>query len=182
MKLYHKLIVLLIPVIALFTAVNAIDIVVNVKWQWLTIWTPANISLGSFSNSTTVTLTDNLWIEDLRWNKTGHYTTIQWVVYWWNGEIVSGAIVEFKTNSSIIALLWGVEDNADFNRNLVSFTDITNPKLLFYRNDNQNHSWYLNKYWFKPSIKITVPSGLTGPYTVKLSYTLYDMSTDIITQ
>ena len=174
----------MIPVIALFTAANAIDIIVNVKWQWLTIWTPANIQLGSFSSSKTVTFTDDLWIEDLRWSKTGHYTSIQWIVYWSGGEIVSWATVEFKTNSENIILLWGVADNADFNRNLASssYTNITEPKLLFYRNDNQNHSWYFNKYWFKPSLRISVPSGAIWPYKVKLSYTLYDMPTDIIAQ
>ena len=182
MKLYHKLIVLLIPVIMLFATVNAIDIIVNIKWQWLIIWTPANISLGNFSSSTTVNFTDNLRIEDLRWSKTGHYTSIQWVVYWWDWEIVSGATVEFKTNSDNIVLIWGVADNADFNSNLKSYTDITNPKLLFYRNDNQDHSWYFNKYWFKPSIKINVPSGSNWPYTVRLSYTLYDIPTNIIAQ
>ena len=182
MKLYRKLIVLLIPVIVFCTTVNALDIVVNIRWQWLIIWTPANISLGSFFSSKEVTFTDDLWIEDLRWSKTGHYTSIQWVVYWWDGEIVSGATVEFKSNSDNIILLWGVADNADFNRNFTSYRDITKPKLLFYRNDNQNHSWYFNKYWFKPSLRISVPSGATWPYKVKLSYTLYDMPTDIIAQ
>ena len=182
MKLYHKLIVLFIPVIIVLCAVtSALDVTVNIKWQWLIIWTPANIELGSFSSSKEVTFSDYIRIEDLRESSTGHYTSIQWVIYWSNWEIVSGT-VEFKTNNPNIYLIWGVEDNADFNRNLISFTDITEPKLLFYRNNNQNLPWYFNKYWFKPSVKVTVPSGSNGPYTVRLFYTLYDISTDIITQ
>lgn len=184
MKLYHKLIVLLVPIIALCTVVKATNIVVNIRWQWLTIWTPANIKLENFSSSREVSFNDYFWIDDLRWSKIGHYTSIQWVVYWSDGEIISWATVWFKTNSENIVLLWGVADNADFNRNFASssYTDITEPKLLFYRNDNQNHSWRLNKYWFKPNIKISVPNWLSGPYTVRLSYTLYDMPTDIIAQ
>ena len=182
MKLYHKLIVLLIPIMALCTVVQAINITVNIRWQWLVIWTPSNIELENFSSSKTITFSDYLWIEDLRASKEWHYTSIQWVVYWWDGEIVSGATVEFKTNEDNIYLIGGVADNANFNSNLKSYTDITNPKILFYRNDNPNHSWYFNKYWFKPSIKINVPSGLNWPYTVRLSYTLYDIPTNIIAQ
>ena len=179
MKLYRKLIALFVTIIALCTVANAIDIVVHVKWQWLIIWTPANIPLGSFSNSKTVDFTDYLWIEDLRASKDGHYTSIQWVVYWWDGNIISGATVEFRTNSNSTILVWWVADNADFNRNLINYTDITDPKILFYRNDNPNHSWYFSKYWFKPTIKVTVPNGSVSPYTVRLSYTLYDMLTNI---
>ena len=182
MKFYQKLIAFFISVCLLCTVANAIDIVVNVRWQWLIIWTPANISLGNFSSSTTVTLSDYLWIEDLRASENGHYTSIQGVVYWSDGEIVSWAKVEFKSNSDSITLIWGVADNADFNRNMTNYTDITNPALLFYRNNNPNHSWYFNKYWFKPTIKVTVPSGSSGPYTVRLSYTLYDMPTVISAQ
>lgn len=179
MKLYHKLIVLLIPIIAFFAVSNSINIAVNIKWQWLTIWTPANIELGNFSSSKEVTFSGYLWIEDLRWSKTGHYTSIQWVVYWADGEMIPEATVEFKTNDDNVILIWGVADSTDFNRNLTSYKDITEPKLLFYRNDNPSHSWYFNKYWFKPSVKVNVPSGSNGPYTVRLSYTLYDMSTNI---
>lgn len=157
------------------------DIIVHVRWQWLTIWTPANRSLGgSFSSSKEITFDDYFWIEDLRASEDGHYTSIQWVVYWSDGNIVSWATVEFKSNSDNIILIWGVADNADFNRNMTSYTDITNPALLFYRNDNPSHSWYFNKYWFKPSIRVTVPTH--GTYTVRLSYTLYDMPTQITAQ
>ena len=177
MKLYHKLIVLLLPIIALCTVVKATNIVVTIHRQWLIIWTPANIELGSFSNSREKTFDDYFWIEDLRASENGHYTSIQWTVYWSDGKIVTWATVEFKSNSDSIILIWGVADNADFNRDMTSYTDITNPTLLFYRNDNPSHSWYFNKYWFKPSIKVTVPSH--GTYTVRLSYTLYDMPTNI---
>ena len=146
------------------------------------IWTPANLPLGNFSSSKEVTFDDYFWIEDLRASENGHYTSIQWVVYWWDGNIISGATVEFKTNSDNIVLVWWVADNADFNRNMTSYTDITNPVLLFYRNDNPSHSWYLNKYWFMPSIRVNVPDGSTGPYTVRLSYTLYDMPTAVARQ
>lgn len=182
MKFYRKLIALLISVITFCTVANAIDIVVNVVWQWLTIWTPGNIPLGSFSSSKEVTFTDYFWIEDLRASEDGHYTSIQWLVYWADWEIVSGATVEFKSNSDNIILIWGVADNADFNRNMTNYTDITNPALLFYRNDNPSHSWYLNKYWFIPSIRVNVPNGSGGPYTVRLSYTLYDMPTAVARQ
>ena len=184
MKSYYKLIVLLVSIIAVYSIANAMDIVVNVKWQWLTIWTPANITLGNFSSSTQKEFSDYFWIDDLRGSKTGHYTSIQWVVYWSDGEIVSGATVAFRTNSENIILVWGIEDNTDFNRNLTSssYVDITNPTLLFYRNNNPNHPWYYSKYWFKPSIKVTVPNWSASPYTVKLSYTLYDMPRDIIAQ
>lgn len=180
MKLYRKLIVLIASIITLCTVANAIDIIVNVRWQWLIIWTPANIQLGSFSNSKTVDFTDYFWIEDLRWYDSWHYTTIQWLLYWSDGNIISGASVEFKTNSENIILIWGIQDDTDFNRNLVNYTDITDPKLLFYRNDKQNNIWYLNRYGFKPSVKVTLPSGApSGPYKLKLTYTLYDMSTNV---
>lgn len=182
MKFYRKLIALLISVITFCTVANAIDIVVNVVWQWLTIWTPGNIPLGSFSSSKEVTFTDYFWIEDLRASENGHYTSIQWLIYWADWEIVSGATVEFKSNSDSITLIWGVADNADFNRNMTNYTDITNPALLFYRNDNPSHSWYLNKYWFIPSIRVNVPNGSGGPYTVRLSYTLYDIPRVITAQ
>jgi len=181
MKLYHKLIVLLISIISIYAVAkaNTADLSVSVRWKWLIIWTPANIQLENFSSPKEVDFDDYFWIEDLRWSKIGHYTSIQWIVYWWDGEIVSGATVKFKTNSWNIILLWGVADNASFNTNLTSYTDITEPKLLFYRNDDSSHPWRLNKYWFKPSIKISVPNGSSGPYTVRLSYTLYDMSTNL---
>jgi len=184
MKLYHKLIVLLLPIIALCSTANSLNIVVNIHGQWLTIWTPANIELGSFSSPTTKTFTDYFWIEDLRATKTWHYTSIQWTVYWSDGQIVSWATVWFRTNSDNIILIWWEQDNTDFNRNLSNsnFTDITNPVLLFYRNDNPSHSWYFNKYWFMPSIHVNIPSGSSGPYTVRLSYTLYDMPTSITPQ
>jgi hypothetical protein len=36
------------------------------------------------------------------------------------------------------------EDEA-FNRSLASYTDISEPKILFYRNNNQEHIGYVNR-------------------------------------
>ena len=186
MKLYRKFIVPIIAWIILlwwFFCIwqNSSQLTLVLQWQWLIIWTPANINLGTLTPWTPkeISFTDYFWIEDLRWSKYGHYTSIQGLLYWWDGKIISGATVEFSTNSLDFTLIWGATQDEDFNRNLTGYVDISEPKILFYRNDNDDHAWYVNKIWFKPNVKITLPNGTTGPYTLRLSYTLYDMPVTI---
>ena len=160
---------------------NSAQLILTIQWQWLIIWTPANISLWGLTAWTMeeFTFPDYLWIEDLRGSTNGHYTSIQWLVYWWDGEIISWATVEFSTNSGEFTLIWWVIEDETFDHDLINYTDITEPKILFYRNNDENHIWYVNRLWFKPKIRVTLPSGSTGPYTLRLSYTLYDMPVTI---
>jgi hypothetical protein len=186
MKFYRKFIVSFLSLVMFLwwlfcIAQNYALITLTIQWQGLIIWTPENINLWTLTLWTPKELTfeDFFWIEDLRGSKDGHYTSIQWLVYWWDGEIISWATVEFSTNSGDFTLIWGITEDETFDQDLINYTDITEPKILFYRNNNDSHIWYVNRIWFKPNIRVTVPSGSTGPYTLRLSYTLYDMPVTI---
>lgn len=187
MKLYRKFIVPIIAWVILLWWLfciwqNSALLTLTIQWQWLIIWTPANINLWTLNPWTPAELsfTDYFWIEDLRGSKDGHYTSIQWLVYWWDGEIISWATVEFSTNSGNFTLIWGATEDETFNGSLASYTDISEPKILFYRNNNQEHIGYVNRLWFQPKIKVTVPNDAPSwPYTLRLSYTLYDMPVTI---
>lgn len=187
MKFYRKFIVSFLSIVMLLwwlfcIAQNSALLTLTIQWQGLIIWTPENVPLEITAWETDVfTLSDYLWIEDLRGSKDGHYTSIQWLVYWWDGEIISWATVKFNTNSGSFTLIWGeIEGDESFNTNLTDYTDITEPKILFYRNNNQEHIWYVNRLWFKPSVKVTVPNDAPSwPYSLRLSYTLYDMPVTI---
>lgn len=187
MKFYRKFIVPIIAWVILLwwlfcIAQNSAQLILVLQWQGLIIWTPENINLLSLTPWTPkdITFENFFWIEDLRGSKDGHYTSIQWLVYWLDGEVISWATVEFSTNSGNFTLIWGMTEDETFEHDLINYTDITEPKILFYRNNNNAHIWYVNRLWFKPSIKVTVPNDAPSwPYTLKLSYTLYDMPVTI---
>gem|GEM_PF-3837982 len=46
--------------------------------------------------------------------------------------------------------------------NLTSWTDITEPQLYFYRNENTTNPGWVNRYGNKPAIKISVPSDISS--------------------
>ena len=187
MKFYRKFIVSSLSIVMLLwwlfcIAQNTALLTLTIQWQWLIIWTPENINLWSLTPWTPkeLTFSDYFWIEDLRGSKDGHYTSIQWLVYWRDGEIINWATVEFSTNSEFFTLIWGMTEDETFGHDLISYTDITEPKILFYRNDNDAHVWYVNRLWFKPKIKVTLPNDAPSwPYSLRLSYTLYDMPVTI---
>ena len=151
---------------------------VEIRGQWLIIWTPANLNLGFVSDWATITRSflDYFWIEDLRGTNTGHYTTIQCDgIYGPNGatsSVITGIQLSW---TSIERILW-TDNNTLIYSNLSTWTDITTPQLYLYRNNNISNGWVWNRYGNKPSIKIIVPSGTpAGTYKGKITYTLYDM-------
>jgi hypothetical protein len=152
------------------------EVHVEISWLGLVIWTPSNISLGSVSAWTTVEKTFNnyFWVEDLRWVNTWYYTTIQCDgLYWPNDFVITG--VQLLWNS--LDLIQWIGNQTDMFSNLSSWTDITIPQLYFYKKDNMPWNYNGNKYWSKPSIKVSVPNNApAGTYKWKITYTLYDRS------
>ena len=184
MRFYHKFIVSFLSIVMLLWWLfciwqNSAQLKLVIQWQWLIIWTPANIAALNLDpwDTKDFNFNDYFWIEDLRWSKDWHYTSIQWLVYWWGGEIITWATVYFKTNSENFTVILGTtEGDEDFNRNLTWYVDISEPTILFYRNDNINRIWFINRLGFKARIKVKVPSDAPSwPYSLRLSYTLYDM-------
>ena len=159
---------------------ESVQITLYLQWQGLIIWTPANLDLWTINQWTTqeYTFSDYFWIEDLKWNKDGHYTTIQCDWFFWPSNYAITWVL-FKAND--MELIWWIRDNSTIYSTLTQdFTDITSPKVYFYRNTDLNNTWYLNKYWTKPTIKFTIPTDApTWTYSGKITYTLYDMPVTI---
>ncbi len=153
------------------------QISIRIHWQWIIIWTPNNLDLWTITSWSIVEVSfwDHFWIEDLRWSNTGHYTTMQcdglygeWAAAW---VVITGVQLSW---ANVERLLW-LENDTLIYSNLVSWTDITSPQLYLYRNNNISNGWVWNKYWNKPSIRITVPDDVpVGTYKGKITYTLYD--------
>lgn len=173
---YFRLLVLVFVFFPVIVNANNSLVSVEVLSAWLIIWTPENLNIWSVSpwNDKEVNFTDYFWIEDLRWTNTGHYTTIQ--CDWLYGP--SDAIITWVQLSwATVDMIAGKPNNTLIYSNLSSRTDVTEPKLYLYRNNNVSNNWAINRYWNKPAIKITVPSWVpAGSYKWKITYTLYDMS------
>jgi hypothetical protein len=170
---------ILLPVFVLFSFVLAQytqEVQVQIFWKGLVIWTPSNISLGTVTAWSTVekTFDDYFWVEDLRWVNTWYYTTVQCDgLYWPDNFIITG--VQLSWN--LVELLQWNGNQTDIYSNLDSWTDITTPQLYFYKNDNVPLNYHGNKYWNKPSIRISIPNNApAGTYRWKITYTLYDRS------
>ena len=120
------------------------------------------------------TFNNYFWVEDLRWVNTWYYTTIQCDgLYWPNDFVITG--VQLLWNS--LDLIQWIGNQTDMFSNLSSWTDITIPQLYFYKKDNMPWNYNGNKYWSKPSIKVSVPNNApAGTYRWKITYTLYDRS------
>ena len=151
---------------------------VTISWQWLIIWTPDNLNLGTTIPSSVVTknFSDYFWINDLRGNDTGHYTTIQMdALYGPNDAMITW--IQIMANT-LDLLNWTI-NNTLINPDLSVWSDMRKPVLFFYRNNSLNN-WRINKYWTKPSIRIIVPTDVpSGNYKWKITYTLYDYDTNI---
>jgi len=142
----------------------------------LIIWTPANLNLWSVNPWDTIEINfdDYFWVEDLRWTNTGHYTTIQcdwlygpsnFVITWLQLSWATVEMIDWRTNNTLIY------------SNLSDRTDITDPTLYLYRNNDLSNNWAINRYWNKPAIRVFVPEDApAGSYKGKITYTLYDMS------
>lgn len=151
---------------------------VQLNTRWLFAWTPANLSLWPVTpwNTIEVNFSDYFWIEDLRWNSTGHYTTIQCDGLFGPNGSTGTVITWVQMSGLIIELVAWTANNTLIYSNLSTWTDITKPQLYFYRNENTTNPGWVNRYGNKPTIKISVPSGTpSGTYRWKITYTLYDM-------
>lgn len=148
---------------------------VELSSRWLIIWTPANLSLWSVTPWSTIetNFSDYFWVEDLRWTNTWHYTTIQCDgLYGPSGAMITGV----ELSGAVVDLVAWLANNTLIYSNLINWTDITEPKLYLYRNNDISNGWKINRYGNKPAIKVTVPSDVpAGSYKGKITYTLYDM-------
>lgn len=178
-----KYLIFILSVISVFFAItfSADDALLKVELSgnWLIIWTPWNLNLGTVIpwNTIEVNFSDYFWIEDLRWTSTGHYTTIQCDgLFGPNGS--TGTVITWVQMSwALVELVAWVANNTLVYSNLTSWTDITEPQLYFYRNENTTNPGWVNRYGNKPAIKISVPSDISSwNYKWKITYTLYDMA------
>ncbi len=159
-----------------FSNTQKISVVLN--WQWLIIWTPANLDLGTVSSGDIkeINFLEPFWIEDLRWTNTGHYTTIQCDGLYGPNTLTSTVITGVQLSGAVVEKIWWKDNDTLVYSALSSFTDITTPQLYLYRNDSVSNNGAINRYGNKPTIKITVPSWTpAGTYKWKITYTLYDM-------
>ena len=154
------------------------NVSLNIDGQWLIIWTPSNLDLWTVSSGDIkeINFLDPFWIEDLRWINTWHYTTIQCDGLYGPNALTSTVITGVELSGAVVEKIGGRDNDTLVYSALSSFTDITTPQLYLYRNDSFWNNGAINRYWNKPTIKITVPSWTpAGTYKWKITYTLYDM-------
>ncbi|HKL43963.1 MAG TPA: hypothetical protein VJ892_01650, partial [Candidatus Absconditabacterales bacterium] len=152
------------------------QISVTIKGQGIIIGTPANLNLGSVNPGDTVEINfdDYFWVEDLRGTNTGHYTTIQCDgLYGPSNFVITG----LQLSGATVEMIDGRTNNTLIYSNLSDRTDITDPTLYLYRNNDLSNNGAINRYGNKPAIRVFVPEDApAGSYKGKITYTLYDMS------
>ena len=156
---------------------NTWNISISISSLWLVIGTPASVSLTvSQGNIAQYAFSEPFWIKDLRGRSTWHYTTIQlnWLYQsWWNWVITWITL----SDTSWAVLSWWRGNWTQINPAMTgsNWVDITNPVLYFYRANNSNNGWVVNKYISTPTLHINTIWAPAWTYRWNIVFTLYDM-------
>ena len=124
--------------------------------------TPNNANLWALSTSTSDQefswqFSDYFWIEDLQWDITGHYTTIQCDgVYGPVGNKLTW--VYLKAGNTTPTLIQWLTWNVLIATGLYDYASILNPMTYIYEPTDIQNAWLANRYWDRPRLKIVIPA------------------------
>ncbi len=140
--------------------------------------TPNNVNLGTPTTSSTDQEISGPFdgyfrVEDLQWDMTGHYTTIQCDgVYGSAGNRLTWVYLKAGT-ATPVRLLW-VTGNVHINPALQDYVSIITPVTYLYKPTDSAYIGYINKYWNIPRLKIFIPWWTPpGTYSGTIVFSLY---------
>jgi len=157
---------------------NQWDITFEIKGIGTRHGTPDNANLWVLTTSIndqefSGQFTDYFWIEDMQWNITGHYTTIQcdgiygpaWYMLTW---------IYLKAGNTIPTLIQWLTGNVLIASELYNYTSVLNPMTYIYKPTDSSNAWLPNKYWDKPRFKIIIPAyAPPGTYSGTIVFSYY---------
>lgn len=137
------------------------------------------LDLGSHSVSTSAqvvswTFADYFWVEDMKGNNTGYYTTLQmsgaldgpWT------ETIAASNVAVKSDGNITTL--SGSNNSNVTVDISTFTTLDNA-VTYIKRDNGTNNGLIGKYGNKPELQLTIPAFQSvGQYTGTIVYTLIE--------
>ena len=112
-------------------------------------------------------------IEDLQWDITGHYTTIQCDgVHGSAGNTLTGVYLK-AGNMTPTKILWAT-GNVHIGAELSNYVSIINPVTYLYKPTDISNAWTANKYWDIPRLKIFIPGWTPwGTYSGTIVFSFY---------
>ena len=161
-----------------YTYAATATITLEVKGVGLRHGTPDNINLWTPTTSSTdqeITgqFSGNFWIEDLQWDITGHYTTIQCDgIYGSEGNKLTG--IYLKAGNVTPTYIGWITGNVFISNELTNYASILNPVTYIYKPTAIANAWLWNTYGDNPWLKIIIP-GWTPPgtYSGTIVFSLY---------
>lgn len=134
------------------------------------LWT---LSVASYDQEFSGQFTQPFWIEDLQWNITGHYTTIQCDgIYWPNGYIITW--VYFKSESLTPTLLQWIPGHVAIYSAFSNYTSILHPLTYMYKPTDVFNGGLTNKYGDMPWFKVLIPANApAGSYSGTITFSFY---------
>lgn len=139
-----------------------------IKWAGIRHGTPSNLNLwtpitSSTDQEITGQFTDKFWVEDLQWDITWYYTTIQCDgVYGSAGNKLTW--IYLKAGNITPTYISWITGNVHIGAWLTDYANILTPVTYIYKPTDPINAWIWNTYWDTPRLKILIP-GWTPPGT-----------------
>lgn len=140
-----------------------------------------NFSFGNFtvsSSSQTVSgsFASPFWVEDLKGDNAGYYTTVQMSgsLAGSGSSTIPSTSVSIRANEGITTIAWSSNVNVVVDSAVAwGYQSLNNPITLIKRTNATNY-WLVGKYGTTPSLQLVIPAyQAVGSYTGTLLYTLY---------
>lgn len=145
---------------------------------WIRHGTPDNAHLWVLTTSPTDQefswqFTGYFWVEDMQWDRTGHYTTIQCDgIYWPSGYILTW--IYLKAGNTTPTLLQWITGNVYIHSSLYTYMSILQPVTYLYKTTSPANAWVVNIYGDTPRFKIIIPAyAPPGMYSGSIVFSYY---------
>jgi hypothetical protein len=164
---------------SVFASTDQWIVSVEITWFGIRHGTPANVDLwtitGSLNNQEfSWQFNDYFWVEDIQWDITGHYTTVQCDGVYGpsNNKLTWVYLMAWNNNPTLIE--WNINNHVLINSTLNTYASILAPVTYIYKETHNDNAWLANKYWDKPRLKILIP-GWTPPgsYSGTIVFSFY---------
>lgn len=162
------------------SAAELTDVYLEILEGDMTIGSTSSIDLWSFTVSSSNqdadwTFADYFWVEDLKWDDAGWYTTIQASDMNGDNGVIDALNISMKIDSTDVDLIgWSTNNSVDIASAWSSYQAVDSP-LTFIQRTNGTNNGLLWKYGVKPDLRITIPAYQSvGSYTSTITYTLIE--------
>lgn len=135
-----------------------------------------NFAVSSANQTVDGAFLEPFWVDDLRGDNDGYYTTVQMsgdLV--WSGSSIPAANVSIRADGGITTIGWSANANVVVDSTVAGWYQTLDSAITLIKRDAGANFWLVGRYGTTPELQLLIPAYQSvGNYTGTLVYTLYE--------